>query len=611
MTETTEATAAPSTLQLVEAGATAAGACGREDLADRLRAAATRVRQPSTVACVVGEFKQGKSSLVNALLTRNVCPVDDDLATSAVTVIRHGAEAAITVHRRSDEGSVAEVIPAAELSAWVSETGNPDNVRGVERVEIQLPHPLLEAGLTVVDTPGMGGLGSGTAAATLAFLPHADVLLFASDASAELSAPEVAFLQRARESCPTTVFCLTKTDLYPEWRRIRDLDAGHLARAGVAATTVPLSSSLRGVAFGRRDKALDEESGFPALLNVLYDDVFVPAQAAAAAGAIAETANVLGQLMDGYRTEHDLLVNDSARAETVHQLQVMKERLENLRGPASRWSIVLGDRMGELGSDANHRFRAALRRIGRTMDERVEALTKADEWAAMSRDFQTDVAEAVAAAFAYIDEQAADIQREILELLQEDAQGIQAMHTRARSVDPLGLWTDRAIEQVSGNKVGRGIGEAWGLVRGAQGGLLTFGMLGQLLPAAAAALLMSNPVMLGFGVIFGRSVYREQRKRKVAARQQQAQKAVRQFLDEVQFEVGNNVSETLRDMQRQLRDHFQARMAELQRTTTETLHNLQADGERSEAARAARSQELQTRMASLQTIADLVAAHTP
>ena len=52
-----------------------------------------RLRRPATVVCVVGEFKQGKSSLVNALLGQAVCPVDDDLATSAITLVRYAAEA--------------------------------------------------------------------------------------------------------------------------------------------------------------------------------------------------------------------------------------------------------------------------------------------------------------------------------------------------------------------------------------------------------------------------------------------------------------------------------------------------------------------------------------
>ncbi|MEZ5255504.1 MAG: dynamin family protein [Ilumatobacteraceae bacterium] len=217
----------------------------RSDLVDRATAAAARLKRPSTVVCVVGEFKQGKSTLINALLGQHVCPVDDDLATSAITMVRFGDQPAATVRRTVDGRSEAVQIPIAELDEWVSEQGNPGNAKGVERVEIAVPSPLLKQGLVVVDTPGMGGLGAGHAAATLGFLPFADGLVFVSDASAELSAPEVDFLRRATELCPTVIFVQTKIDLYPQWQRIMDLNRSHLERSGVSIPMVNASAALR------------------------------------------------------------------------------------------------------------------------------------------------------------------------------------------------------------------------------------------------------------------------------------------------------------------------------------------------------------------------------
>ena len=45
---------------------------GRTDLAGRAQAAAARLRRPSTVVCVVGEFKQGKSKLINVVRWKSV-----------------------------------------------------------------------------------------------------------------------------------------------------------------------------------------------------------------------------------------------------------------------------------------------------------------------------------------------------------------------------------------------------------------------------------------------------------------------------------------------------------------------------------------------------------
>ena len=156
---------------------------GRPDLAERAAAAAARANRPSTIVCVVGEFKQGKSSLVNGLLGCELCPVDDDIATSTITLVRHGDEPGAVVKRRAGDEVVSESVPLEDLPQWASERGNPDNVRAVDRVEVATPSSVLKEGLVIVDTPGMGGLGAGHAAATLAFLPYADGLVLTSDAS--------------------------------------------------------------------------------------------------------------------------------------------------------------------------------------------------------------------------------------------------------------------------------------------------------------------------------------------------------------------------------------------------------------------------------------------
>ena len=116
--------------------------------------------------------------------------------------------------------------PSTNSAVGCRSAATPGNEKRVERVEITAPSAILRQGLALVDTPGMGGLGAGHAAATLSFLPFADGLILASDASAELSAPEVEFLQRAVELCPTVLFAQTKTDLYPAWERIVDINQG-------------------------------------------------------------------------------------------------------------------------------------------------------------------------------------------------------------------------------------------------------------------------------------------------------------------------------------------------------------------------------------------------
>ena len=89
----------------------------RPDLAQRLTQSRARLESPDIRVAVVGEFKQGKSKLINALVNAPVCPIDDDVATSVSTAVTYGERAAAFILRPSpDQGGSAvlrEEIPLA------------------------------------------------------------------------------------------------------------------------------------------------------------------------------------------------------------------------------------------------------------------------------------------------------------------------------------------------------------------------------------------------------------------------------------------------------------------------------------------------------------------
>jgi hypothetical protein len=575
----------------------------RPDLVQRATAAAARLKRPSTVVCVVGEFKQGKSSLVNGLLGQAICPVDDDLATSAITLVRFGEQAGATVRRRGDDGSTAsESVAISDLSDWVSEVGNPRNSKQVERVEISVPSPLLKQGLVIVDTPGMGGLGAGHAAATLAFLPFADGLIFVSDASAELSAPEVDFLRRATELCPTVLFALTKIDLYPNWERIADLDRGHLDRQSLSVPLVAISSTVRAEALARKDRELNDRSRFPALVKELGDQVVTPAKASAAARSAGDAKAIAAMVRSGLEAEKAVLGDPAATKQALDRLEAAKQRLEHLRGPAARWSTIVGDRTADLSNNVMFEFRGGMRSISKNMDEIVETLTKGDAWDDMVRDLQADVADEVTRAFVALEQGRIDIRDEVVETLGDEELRVElGQGGDSEWFDVSDLWQGKALDvSRSGRK--RALEQGLTGIKGAQGGIMMFGMLGQFLPAAAGALLATNPVLLGIGALFGTMGLAEDRKRKVAARRQMARSQVRQFLDDVQFEVGNQLSTVVRDIQRELRDEFTSRLGELQRTCTDAAKRAQDDAQRTQGERTKRGGEIDQYVAALKKV---------
>src|SRR4051794_40829699 len=221
----------------------------RPDLDARLAAARARLLDGRTRVLVVGEFKQGKSLLVNGLVGAPVCPTFDDVATSVPTVVRHSEKVTVALVRAvaaapGEEPRVERIeIPSGELAAHVCEQGNPGNREGWSHAEVGVPRQVVAGGLELVDTPGVGGLQSVHGAATTAMLASADAVLLVSDAAQEYTAPELEFLAHATSVCPNVACIVTKTDLYPEWRRIVELDQAHLAGAGISTEVFGVSST--------------------------------------------------------------------------------------------------------------------------------------------------------------------------------------------------------------------------------------------------------------------------------------------------------------------------------------------------------------------------------
>ena len=119
-----------------------------ESLRERLAAARLRV-------LVAGEAKRGKSTLINALLGREVLPVGVTPLTSVATAVRFGDDPRVEV--RFADGH-EEKQPLAALWDLVTERGNPGNRRRVADVTVYLDAPLLAHGVELVDTPGTGSV---------------------------------------------------------------------------------------------------------------------------------------------------------------------------------------------------------------------------------------------------------------------------------------------------------------------------------------------------------------------------------------------------------------------------------------------------------------------
>ncbi len=167
---------------------------------------------------VMGQFKRGKSTLINALLGRELLPADVAPITTAVTVVEHGLYECAVV--RFVDGHEEE-IDVGQLHLFVSEEHNPGNRKGVRVARIELPSPSLASGMRLVDTPGVGSVFESNAEATREFLPRIDVALVVLGSDPPISGEELALVRSAAPGVGRMYFVLNKTDLVSETTRLK------------------------------------------------------------------------------------------------------------------------------------------------------------------------------------------------------------------------------------------------------------------------------------------------------------------------------------------------------------------------------------------------------
>lgn len=255
---------------------------------------------------VVGEIKKGKSSLVNALLgCPELVPTGIDVATSTVFKIHYGPERRYRVHFQPQESEGSKTqraapidISAEDVTLYGTETGNPRNGKGVDFIGIEYPHPLLEAGLVIIDLPGLGGTFREHSILTMRYLPKADCVLFVIDSTEHvLARTEIETLGKLRKNTERIAFVQTKIDLVGEdqWRGWMERNLEIIEeKTGLKRQDVPyfaVSSSLKADADAHGSLEDLQESGFPEFTRFLNEDL-LPQKQDALALPMVKTMNV-------------------------------------------------------------------------------------------------------------------------------------------------------------------------------------------------------------------------------------------------------------------------------------------------------------------------------
>ncbi|MGH7532988.1 MAG: dynamin family protein [Gemmatimonadales bacterium] len=334
--------------------------------ADALRARIVEGR--CYVACV-GQFKRGKSTLINALVGSAAVPTGVVPVTSVPLVVRYGPPSA----RVRFDGTWEAVAPD-RVAGLVTETGNPGNVRAVRGAEVFTPSPLLQQGLCLVDTPGLGSTSGANDAATRDVLPRIDAALLVTGPEPPITADELDLASRLTRNGVPFLVVVSKADrMVPADRAVvRKFTRRALDQAGAVARGRVLEVS----AIAPPDSEANPD--WRALVDAVTRLQVDSGRELLARTLERTAARLTGQLRALFEAE------SRALAAPLDETSARRQRLELLRDDAWRVAADLGPLLGSelaltgrrLGDERARFLREAAPAASRQLAERLVGVTR-------------------------------------------------------------------------------------------------------------------------------------------------------------------------------------------------------------------------------------------
>jgi small GTP-binding protein len=189
----------------------------RDEWRPRLADLFARLAEDRFNLVVIGRFNRGKTSLMNAILGTDRLPTDIVPLTSVITTVAYGSKERVVL--KYQNSILDSEVPIESLPQYITQRGNPGNVRSIKTAEIQLPAEILRRGFFFVDTPGLGSVIVENTLTTEAFLPEADAFVLVTSYESPFSEEEIRFFKASSSSGKKIFVVLNKHDtVSPELR---------------------------------------------------------------------------------------------------------------------------------------------------------------------------------------------------------------------------------------------------------------------------------------------------------------------------------------------------------------------------------------------------------
>jgi small GTP-binding protein len=141
---------------------------------------------------VLGEFKRGKSTFINALLQKELLPTDVLPETATINALMYNDTPTVQVVMNDGREEKGEATQEYLQKFSARQEGNLAN--NVKYIKIGYPSDILKNKLVIVDTPGVDDINESRSEVTYRFIPKANAVIFLLDAKSPLKKTEKEFI---------------------------------------------------------------------------------------------------------------------------------------------------------------------------------------------------------------------------------------------------------------------------------------------------------------------------------------------------------------------------------------------------------------------------------
>lgn len=255
------------------------------------------------VVVVLGEFKRGKSTFINALIGNDLLPTDILPETATINALIYNEKPELEIVLQ--DGSVEKGVPERKFLERFSAKNKDAELNRIKYIKIGYPFKLLNNNVVIVDTPGVSDLNEQRCDVTCNFIPKANAVLFLLDATSPLKKSEKDFIeeQLLAKGIDNIIFLVNRYDCVDEdeedddyWENLQV----HMLKA-----------------FADDEYKLKSLEMYPLSAKMALNGVLDNNDAYIQASGINEVKAALENTISGGRVEEEKLARYKARLQTV------------------------------------------------------------------------------------------------------------------------------------------------------------------------------------------------------------------------------------------------------------------------------------------------------